>query len=224
MDIKDSGARRDFPTGSRRDVCEHKGNMALVTLGWPFALRSLGIHMMKGAQKYGRFNWLKGQPLSEFLRSAQNHLMLFGAGDISEPHIIAAAWNLLSLIETWFRIKVGLLPKELNDLPVPMVVWDDFIEDSMTFQWRDTDEDDEVSSREDDLALTLEQRARMRQQGLRVCDGCVVNAHNELMAWDDIIGLWIPFDLFDDIESFDEHSEEEIIRIAQEYDGGNRDA
>ena len=138
-DIKDSGERRDFGTGSVRDVGDHKGNMALVILGWGFTLRSLGIHLHKGATKYGKSNWLKGQPLSEYLRSAMNHLTMFGEGETSEPHIISAIWNLMCLVETWFRIKIGQLPAELDDLNVPVVAWDEFLEEGMTFEWRHRD-------------------------------------------------------------------------------------
>jgi hypothetical protein len=42
---------------------------------------------------------------------------LGGARD--EDHLAQAAWNVLALIETQFRIEQGRLPKELDDLPRP---------------------------------------------------------------------------------------------------------
>jgi hypothetical protein len=34
-----------------------------------------------------------------------------------EDHLAAAAWNVFAIIETQKRIEMGILPKELDDLP-----------------------------------------------------------------------------------------------------------
>jgi hypothetical protein len=133
--IKDSGERREFTTGSVRDVSRNKGDFSLLVQGWPFVMRSLARHLQEGAKKYGKSNWLRGQFLSSYLDSATRHLFAFGAGKTDEPHIIAAIWNLLCLVETWFRIRIGILPKELNDLNVPVVVWDEELTDDVTYRW-----------------------------------------------------------------------------------------
>ncbi len=36
---------------------------------------------------------------------------------MDEDHLSAAAWNLMAIIETQKRIELGILPKELDNLP-----------------------------------------------------------------------------------------------------------
>jgi len=111
--IKDSGTRQEFDTGSRRDTRDGKGRFDLLPL---FAEEAVAKHFEAGALKYGDNNWLKGQPLSRYLDSARRHLNKAARGQRDEEHFIAAAWNVLCLIDTQKRIELGLLPKELNDL------------------------------------------------------------------------------------------------------------
>lgn len=111
--IKDSGTRQSFSTGSVRDIQQGKGRFDLLPL---FAEEALAKHFEGGARKYGDNNWLKGQPLSRFLDSARRHLNKAARGQRDEPHFVAAAWNIMCLIDTMKRIELGLLPAELNDL------------------------------------------------------------------------------------------------------------
>jgi hypothetical protein len=112
--IKDSGKREEFATGSRRDTREGKGRFDLL----PFrALTKLAQHFEGGAAKYGDRNWEKGQPLSRYADSAFRHLSKVMLNETDEPHAEAAAWNLMCLIETRERIRAGLLPESLDDLP-----------------------------------------------------------------------------------------------------------
>jgi len=120
--IKDSGDRHDFGTGSRRDKREGKGRYDLL----PFlALFCLARHFEDGDVKYGdpekrtvphTANWRKGQPLSVYLESFIRHACKFGAGERDEPHLSAALWNGLCLLETKALIKQRKLPVELDDL------------------------------------------------------------------------------------------------------------
>ena len=112
--IKDSGKREDFSTGSRRDTREGKGRYDLLPTR---ALALLAKHFEGGSDKYGDRNWEKGQPLSRYMDSALRHAFKYLQGERDEPHDVAAAWNLMCLIDTQERIKAGLLPKELDDLP-----------------------------------------------------------------------------------------------------------
>lgn len=112
--IKDSGKRQDFGTGSVRDIQDGKGRFDLLPM---FAEEELAKHFEGGARKYGSRNWEKGQPLSRYLDSCRRHLNKAARGQNDEPHLIAAAWNIMCLIDTKKRIEIGLLPKELNDLP-----------------------------------------------------------------------------------------------------------
>lgn len=114
MTIKDSGKRQQFETGSRRDTRENKGRFDLLPAR---AIARLARHFEGGAVKYGDRNWEKGQPLSRYMDSALRHSFKYLGGATDEDHLVAAAWNLLCLADTEMRIKEGLLPKELNDIP-----------------------------------------------------------------------------------------------------------
>lgn len=112
--IKDSGQRREFPTGSVRDVRDGKGRFDLLPC---HAIYRIARHFEEGAKKYGDDNWRKGQPLRQYIDSAMRHLFRYLEGHRDEPHDTAAAWNVLALIETKEMIQRGLLPAELDDLP-----------------------------------------------------------------------------------------------------------
>ena len=112
--FKDSGSRRKFKTGAQRDRAIGKGRLDLFP---PRAIIAVSKIYEAGCIKYGDRNWEKGQPLSWYLDSCLRHLMKWEMGEIDEPHLWQAGWNIMSLIETHERIKEGILPWELNDLP-----------------------------------------------------------------------------------------------------------
>jgi hypothetical protein len=112
--VIDSGKHENFSTGSKRDSREGKGRFDLIP---PYAIYRLARHYENGANKYGDRNWEKGQNLSRYLDSAKRHLNKFLAGFRDEDHLSACAWNCLAIIETQKRIEMGILPKELDDLP-----------------------------------------------------------------------------------------------------------
>lgn len=112
--LKDSGQRREFSTGSVRDRAEGKGCFHLL----PFRALTLGAKQMeRGMGKYGKRNWERGQPLSSYFDSAQRHLWKHWQGWTDEPHLDAAVWNMLCYAETAERIRLGILPAELDDRP-----------------------------------------------------------------------------------------------------------
>lgn len=113
-EVKDSGKRQEFATGSKRDTQEGKGRFDLIS---PISLKRLAQHFQNGANKYGDRNWEKGQPLSRYLDSAIRHAYAYMEGNRDEDHAIAIAWNAMALVHTEEMINRGLLPKELNDLP-----------------------------------------------------------------------------------------------------------
>lgn len=112
---KDSGQRREFSTGSVRDLRDGKGRFDLVPA---HPLKRLAQLYERGAKKYGDRNWEKGQPLSVYLDSMLRHGNDFLGGDRSEDHLAAVAWNAFAFIETERRIQAGLLPSELADIEV----------------------------------------------------------------------------------------------------------
>lgn len=112
--ILDSGRRSEFVTGAVRDIQIGKGRFDLLP---PKALLRLAKHYERGCQKYGDRNWEKGIPFSRYIDSALRHIIKFLDGQVDEDHLVAAAWNLMCLLETQERIIKGTLPKELDDLP-----------------------------------------------------------------------------------------------------------
>lgn len=95
--IKDSGNRREFETGAVRDIQEGKGRFDLMP--WA-ALMEVAKHCENGAKKYGLHNVDKGLPTSSFADSGIRHLAKWLDGWTDEPHLLAAAWNILWAIQT----------------------------------------------------------------------------------------------------------------------------
>lgn len=116
--LKDSGQRREFATGSVRDVRTGKGRFDLIS---PIALRRLAVHLENGMTKYGERNWEKGQPLMSYMDSALRHLNVYIEGDRSEDHLAAAMWNIHCFIHTEEMINRQLLPGSLDDRPAAMM-------------------------------------------------------------------------------------------------------
>jgi len=110
--VKDSGARQEFETGSRRDTQDGKPRLDLIPPLW---LTRMGTHLANGAVKYGDNNWQKGQPLSRYYGSALRHTIAWFEGQDDEDHYAAAAWNTLAAMWTLEEIKAGRLPASLDD-------------------------------------------------------------------------------------------------------------
>lgn len=102
-----SGAVRERPTG--------KGRYDLLS---PFVLRRLAVIFEEGTKKYAERNWEKGISFSRVLDSALRHLVQYLEGLEDEDHLARCVWNLCALLHYDEAIKLGLLPKELNDLPM----------------------------------------------------------------------------------------------------------
>jgi len=109
--IKDSGERRAFDTGAVRDMSEGKGRYDL--LPW-FGIEAVAQVMEEGASKYGERNWESGIPTGSFCDSATRHLAKFMRGEVDEPHLAQAAWNILCALETRRKIQLGVLPATLD--------------------------------------------------------------------------------------------------------------
>lgn len=106
--ILDSGSRRAFETGSVRDAQEGKGRMDL--LPWA-AIVEVSKHCENGCKKYGEHNVDLGQNTSVLGDSAARHLAKWMEGWTDEPHLLAAAWNLL------WAIQMELKRPDLCDVP-----------------------------------------------------------------------------------------------------------
>lgn len=115
-DLKDSGDRRTFPTGAMRDRGDGKAFRRYDLLP-VHALHLLAMHFGRGAAKYSPRNWELGMPLSELHNSAEAHRLKLLAGYDDEPHAVAWLWNVACFVETMERIRLGVLPAELDDMP-----------------------------------------------------------------------------------------------------------
>ena len=115
MTIKDSGDRREFSTGAVRDMQEGKGRMDL--LPWA-AIMAVSQHCELGALKYGEHNVDKGIPTHSLCDSAARHLAKYMDGWDDEPHLVAAAWNLL------WAIQMHLKHPEVVDTPWEVMLHD----------------------------------------------------------------------------------------------------
>lgn len=107
-EIKDSGERTEFETGAVRDMHEGKGRFDL--LPWE-AIWEVAKHCERGAIKYGERNCERGIPIHSLIDSAMRHLAKYMMGWDDEPHLVAAAWNVLFAI--WMEKK----HQEMQDIP-----------------------------------------------------------------------------------------------------------
>lgn len=111
MKIKDSGERTEYDTGAVRDMSSGKGRFDLCP--WR-GIWEVAKHCEEGAEKYGEHNVDKGIPIHSFIDSAFRHLAKYTMGMDDEPHLRAAAWNILWAMQTEIE------HPELQDIPVWM--------------------------------------------------------------------------------------------------------
>lgn len=111
----DSGERTEFNNGAVRDRGGEKSRPDLIS---PFYEEAFGHHMRRGAEKYSDWNWAKGMPNSEYWASLRRHVCSAEKGMTDEDHLCAIAFNIMALIHNRECLKLGLLPKSLNDWPV----------------------------------------------------------------------------------------------------------
>jgi len=111
---KSYGQERSFLTGAVRDNNTGKGRFDLLPV---LSLFRLAKHFENGAARYKARNWELGMHLSVYWDSACRHLLKILIGMTDEDHEAAAMWNIGCFIETKERIKLGILPVELDDMP-----------------------------------------------------------------------------------------------------------
>ena len=132
--IKDSGDRTEYPSGAVRDKRSGKGVYSLIP---SHSLERIAKHYEAGRAKYsdannpkmGEENWKKGMFLIDFYDSTSRHIEKWKMGLYDEDHLAAACWNLLNLMETERRIKMGIYTKELDnrdplEFEVPRDIYD----------------------------------------------------------------------------------------------------
>lgn len=93
--IKDSGKRKQYPSGAVRDTNEGKIRWDLLPVE---ALKRVAEHYTKGAVKYGDNNWRKGITTERFIESACRHWAQYRLGETEEDHLSAVVFNILGII------------------------------------------------------------------------------------------------------------------------------
>ena len=88
----------------------HTGKGRMDLLPWE-ALVEVSKHCEEGALKYGERNCEKGIPIHSLIDSAFRHLAKYMMGMKDEPHLRAAAWNIL------FALYMEIKHPELQDIP-----------------------------------------------------------------------------------------------------------
>lgn len=113
MPLKTSGKKTTYATGASRDHRDGKGFFHCI----PYeAMLSLAKQYEAGAPIYGKQNWKKGVPLSNFIDSIMRHTMKIANNWHDENHAGAILWNASGLIWTVEAIKRGQLPESLDDI------------------------------------------------------------------------------------------------------------
>ncbi len=90
--MSDSKASDDnkFATGAIRSAdADHLDFLSMPLIG----LIGMARTTFEGGGKYGRFNYMKGIPAHVCVNHAIRHLVMWGMGDRSEPHLSHAMWN-----------------------------------------------------------------------------------------------------------------------------------
>ena len=106
-------------TGAKRSDTKGKGRYDCIWLGFPHMLFRLARLFEQGIESgYEPGNWKKGTDLRRWLEGGCRHLSQFAGGLTNEDHLMASIWNLLCLGETRHLIETGVLPAELDNLPL----------------------------------------------------------------------------------------------------------
>ena len=118
FDVKDSGEREEYESGMVRDAETGKVDYTY-TLPGPM-LDRWANHLMKGAEKYERDNWLLGESDEEYhraRRSAARHMIQWLRGETDEDHAAAVFFNLNAA--EYFLGRLATEPSEDHPLVLP---------------------------------------------------------------------------------------------------------
>jgi len=105
---KDSGDRKEFASGMKRDSQTSKVRYDLVDMGM---LKRWAELMGRGAEKYGDHNWKLAngaEELNRFKESAFRHFMQwFNGENIEEDHAAAVYFNIAGAEYVWGRLNAA---------------------------------------------------------------------------------------------------------------------
>jgi Domain of unknown function (DUF5664) len=112
--IKDSGKREQYDSGMVRDTAENKSDYTMVLDGPMF--ERWAIHLVKGAIKYAKRNWMKASGDAEYNRfkeSALRHFLQWFRGERDEDHAAAVFFNINGA--EYVQEKIKAIQKDLKD-------------------------------------------------------------------------------------------------------------
>lgn len=93
-ETKDSGKRKEWRSGFKRDVTDGKPDYTLL----PYEILKRWAELMtRGASKYGKHNWKLAKTQEEmerFKQSAFRHFMQWISGQEDEDHATAVMFNI----------------------------------------------------------------------------------------------------------------------------------
>jgi hypothetical protein len=100
VEIKDSGARREFDSGMVRDTTD--GKTDYLSCRWGPMFKRWNVHLTKGRKKYpdvelGVPNWTLAQGEAEYMRfreSASRHFEAWLDGETDEDHAAGVFFNI----------------------------------------------------------------------------------------------------------------------------------
>ena len=96
LDETNTNSSRVFESGSQRD---DDSNKPLVNHLTAYLRLRFGYLLREGANKYGKSNWMKGQPTETALESLHRHLAKYEIGDRSEDHLSAIIFNVQLILK-----------------------------------------------------------------------------------------------------------------------------
>lgn len=96
LDETNTNSSRVFDSGSKRD---DDSNKPLVNHLTAYLRLRFGYLLREGANKYGKSNWMKGQPTETALESLHRHLAKYEIGDRSEDHLSAIIFNVQLILK-----------------------------------------------------------------------------------------------------------------------------
>jgi hypothetical protein len=111
-----SGKNQSFGKGRAvRDTAIDKPRPDLIS---PFAEERQGTWLRLGSERYAERNWELGMPFSRCVASLKRHVMRYQQGMKDEDHLAAIMFNAMALIHFETMIERGVLPAELDDMPI----------------------------------------------------------------------------------------------------------
>lgn len=95
-------------TQKKHEGLRYNNGKLMYDLIEPYQLEALAGVNTKGAEKYTKYNWCKGQAWSTMLASMKRHIAAFEKGEDYDPesgnlHMAHAAWNALAIV-SFYRI------------------------------------------------------------------------------------------------------------------------